>query len=512
MGKLYRPTIPIKKGRIENTMDKALIIILIVILFMIICSLTFSYTSFSKTVDELNSGEYEIEDDENKKPSNIQITEEGKLLIKGQEVFKDKPMGEYTVKDFMSVGISLFDENVMSIGEQNEAVFKLKDIALWGTGILFIYWVALLFIYEKEANITTVTQITDEEIFKKYNPLIMGCIEGNRNVMHRDIIAVLFGLVNKKIIELKIVQDNENKSKYKYLLVRNKTNEANIPMDEIEKYVHCIAFGDPGYAADEIELLNFVEQFSERNDRGKLMKQLQKLAKAELNKLGANKNKVPLITRIFNIGVFIASLSLFLSVIWQSIFHLEVTTIDIVVLHFTVMFIGFFIPILIILMYSAIVFFIQTSKIMKRVADKFADKRVAVITILVVAILSLLIYLTFKFSITTAIIPYELLICMAFLIIKTDNMLLKNDVEIMADYNRMKILKERVKEYSTLDKKEIENIKLWDFYMTSAVAFGVARKAIVQSDVDMKFERIDKGYLVDLVIDVLEAFIEVNLQ
>ena len=133
-------------------------------------------------------------------------------------------------------------------------------------------------------------------------------------------------------------------------------------------------------------------------------------------------------------------------------------------------------------------------------------------SLIVVAILSLLIYLTFKFSITTAIIPYELLICMAFLIIKTDNLLLKNDAEIMADYNRIKMLKERVKEYSTLDKREIENIKLWDFYMTSAVAFGVARKAIVQSDVDMKFERVDKGYLVDLVIDVLEAFIEVNLQ
>ena len=512
MGKIYRPTIPIKKGRIENTMDKALIIILIVILFAIICSLTFSYTSFSKSVDELASGEYIVEDDENKMPSNIQITEDGRLLIKGQEVFKDKPLDEYSVNDFMSIGISIFNENVFSIGERNEAVFKLKDVALWGTVILFVYWVALLFIYEKESNIKTITQITDEEIFKKYNPLIMGCIEGNRNVMHRDIIAVLFGLINKKIIELKIVPDNENTSKYKYLLIRNKTNEANIPMDEIEKYVHCIAFGDPGYAADEIELISFVEQFSEREDRGKLMKQLQKLAKAELNKLGANKNKVPLITRIFNIGIFLTSLALFLSVIWQSIFHLEITTVDIVLLHFAVMFIGFFIPILILLVYSAIIFFIQTSKIMKRIADKFADKRVVAVTTLVVAILSLLIYLTFKFSITTAIIPYELLICMAFLIIKTDNLLLKNDVEIMADYNRMKMLKERVKEYSTLDKREIENIKLWDFYMTSAVAFGIARKAIVQSDVDMKFERVDKGYLVDLVIDVLEAFIEVNLQ
>ena len=311
MGKIYRPTIPIKKGRIENTMDKALIIILILILFAIICSLTFSYTSFSKSVDELASGEYIVENDENKMPSNIQITEDGRLLIKGQEVFKDKPLDEYSVNDFMSVGISIFNENVFSIGERNEAVFKLKDVALWGTVILFVYWVALLFIYEKESNITTITQITDEEIFKKYNPLIMGCIEGNRNVMHRDIIAVLFGLINKKIIELKIVPDNENTSKYKYLLIRNKTNEANIPMDEIEKYVHCIAFGDPGYAADEIELISFVEQFSEREDRGKLMKQLQKLAKAELNKLGANKNKVPLITRIFNIGIFLTSLALF---------------------------------------------------------------------------------------------------------------------------------------------------------------------------------------------------------
>ena len=70
--------------------------------------------------------------------------------------------------------------------------------------------------------------------------------------------------------------------------------------------------------------------------------------------------------------------------------------------------------------------------------------------------------------------------------------------------------KERVKEYTILEQREIENIKLWEFYMTSAVAFGVARKAIIQTGDDIKFERIDKGYLLDLIIDVVEGFMQVN--
>ena len=61
--------------------------------------------------------------------------------------------------------------------------------------ILVIYWIVLLIVYEKDKRYV-VSNINEEELFKKYNPLLAGCIEETRDILSRDIIAVILNLIN----------------------------------------------------------------------------------------------------------------------------------------------------------------------------------------------------------------------------------------------------------------------------------------------------------------------------
>ena len=92
----------------------------------------------------------------------------------------------------------------------------------------------LILLYEKENRYAVA--VNDEELFKKYNPLIAGCIQGSRNVLPRDIIAVILELVNKKYLKMRItksikkVQDN-----YNYYVQVN-PDSTDVP-DEVENYI-----------------------------------------------------------------------------------------------------------------------------------------------------------------------------------------------------------------------------------------------------------------------------------
>lgn len=61
----------------------------------------------------------------------------------------------------------------------NNVNFKnmLTNIAIVSAIILIIYWIILLLIYENDRKYV-VNNINEEELFKKYNPLIAGCIQG----------------------------------------------------------------------------------------------------------------------------------------------------------------------------------------------------------------------------------------------------------------------------------------------------------------------------------------------
>lgn len=66
------------------------------------------------------------------------------------------------------------------------------------------------------------------------------------------------------------------------------------------------------------------------------------------------------------------------------------------------------------------------------------------------------------------------------LIVRTDNLMLKNNKEVLNDYFNLKAIKERIEDYTLLKDRNIEQIKLWDEYLTYAVAFGISSKIVNQ--------------------------------
>ena len=75
---------------------------------------------------------------------------------------------------------------------------------------LSIYWIVLLVLFEKEDTIDyTYENIDDTETLKKYNPLIAGCIVDNRQVLPRDIMAVVLNLIQKDYIKMEMVPNKD---------------------------------------------------------------------------------------------------------------------------------------------------------------------------------------------------------------------------------------------------------------------------------------------------------------
>lgn len=58
--------------------------------------------------------------------------------------------------------------------------------------------------------------------------------------------------------------------------------------------------------------------------------------------------------------------------------------------------------------------------------------------------------------------------------------MLKNNKEVLNDYFNLKAIKERIEDYTLLKDRNIEQIKLWDEYLTYAVAFGISSKIVNQ--------------------------------
>ena len=121
------------------------------------------------------------------------------------------------------------------IYENNEKKNNFTKTVLIFAIILFAYWVILLFVYEKDKKYRT--SYTDEdELFKKYNPLIAGCIQGSREILARDIIAVILNLIDKKLIKMEIMPSVRENEPYSYILLKPNSEDEK-KMDEIEKYI-----------------------------------------------------------------------------------------------------------------------------------------------------------------------------------------------------------------------------------------------------------------------------------
>ena len=172
--------------------------------------------------------------------------------------------------------IILDDEKEISENRElkKSYTFKIIIIAI----CLLVYWIILMLIYEKDKKYI-LDNVDDEELFKKYNPMIAGCIQGSRQILARDIIAVILNLINKKVITMDMIPSTSKKEPYRYVITKNEENYNKL--DNIEQYVYDWVF-DGDY---KVDLKYRLEKMPKEKDANKKFKELNKTVEEELAKI-----------------------------------------------------------------------------------------------------------------------------------------------------------------------------------------------------------------------------------
>lgn len=335
----------------------------------------------------------------------------------------------------------------------------LNKLILFLSVSLIIYWIIILLIFERDKKYK-VSNINEEELFKKYNPLIAGCIQGNRDILSRDIIAVILNLINKGNIRLTMKGDVNEKSLYNYIVekVPEKENE----MDEIELLIYKWLF--TGEKETLIERLQEMPKVQNANFK---FKELDGLAKKELKKLGANKTSVPNIIKAINVMLLCGA-------IFLVVYHIKSIKFDEKILPLMILapIIFALIPLIPKLVMNI------TVKIRHLITNNIQNAQKITTTSISIIIISLLIMaITYWILKIPELIADELLISVTILIVITDDLMLKNNVNMIEDYSRLNCLKEKL-ENTLLNEKDIGQIYLWNEYLAYAVSFGIGKKII----------------------------------
>ena len=309
----------------------------------------------------------------------------------------------------------------------------------------------------------------DLETLKKYNPLIAGCLADNREVLARDVTAVILNLVQKQAINMKIVPKEEGKDTYKYIISENKNSNAQL--DETEKYVLNWIFGF--YEQDEIELVEKLKEISNRKDFVKRLKELNTIAQSKLNKMGANLNKVPQFLRIANVFLIIVSIMMSVIHIANNGLNIHIYETTMLVALIVLIAVIIILPIIALMMNIILLLTVIIKRAIKIHTQKNSGKQIVTTSVLILVTMFILIGVIYITVPNKYICLDIFIIGMSILIVKTDNLMTKHNKEIMNDYYALQEIKNRIEEYTLIEEKGINYIKLWEEYLVYAIAFGI---------------------------------------
>lgn len=369
-----------------------------------------------------------------------------------------------------------------SIMQEEKAIYKevnkkyeFNNKLLIFAIVLLVYWLILMLIFERDRKYTVGSN--DEEMFEKYNPLIAGCLQGNRNVLPRDIIAVILDLINKKYLNLRIephiekedsilekVKYGKEKRKYDYYISINK--ESDYKPDEIETYIL-----DWVMIKTNLNLIDRLEEIPKTEIASQKFEKLDEKAMEELNQLGANKATVPWIIKALNNVIFVIGIVLSLINIKNAISIVNEGFLPIIIYFLMIA-----APALLFLMIIPIKIYYYTKKSVNKLVQKINGQKITITTISIILIFTFIMVITMIFSKNQIALVTELLIGVSTLIILTDNLMTKNDPIITEDYSRLNALKYKIENYSMMQDKDVNQVVLWEKYLAYAVSFGIANK------------------------------------
>lgn len=386
---------------------------------------------------------------------------------------------EYKNKDFAINGIDniffTFHDELFFNGENTEISNEQKNFNNYlviGVSIaLIIYWIILLILFEKEEPCDfTYENIDDITTLKKYNPMIAGCLVDNRQVLPRDVMAVVLNLIHKEHILMEMIPNTSGgKDDYIYMISENK--EKNGRLDEIELYVLNWIFGF--YEEEKVDLIKKLKELSKRKDFLKNMNKLNNMAEEKLHKLGANIPNFPKKLRILNVILALFTISLSTIHIINNGINVQIYQSTIWLLLFIIGCVFLVVPVIALAIHLILFLIVLLKKFIKSTTDRYSGKKITQMSAVVLTFMTIIIAIVFAFVPDKYICLDLFMIGMAILIVKTDNLMTKHSKEILNDYYALNEIKYRIEEYSLIKNEQINYIKLWDEYFVYAVAFGI---------------------------------------
>ena len=339
--------------------------------------------------------------------------------------------------------------------------------------------------------------IEEDELFKKYNPMIAGCIQGSRNILARDIIAIILNLIDKKNIILDLKNNVKGKDIYTYYITKNQEKEAE--MDNIERYVYNWVFNGSGI----VDLQKRLQEMPQEEKANEKFKQLNELAERELSSIRANEARVPTWLRVFNTILFVLCLGVTVRHILYNGLNIysNVKYADLIFMLVILSFSMF--PLVLGLICGILNIIVIIRHKINNAVQKITGQKIVTTTVSLLVLFSVIIIITHFVTPFKYLVVDEILICIASIIMLTDNLMLKNNPRMVEDYSRLNMLKDKIKDYSMMEDKDIEQVFLWDKYLAYAVSFGVAGKILKR----MKSLNLDEDLLNIVNNDILKKYI-----
>ena len=402
---------------------------------------------------------------------------------------------KYKEREVNILGFKLiYEDEIMFSGENDTITQKQKEtnnfIAGFFSAALIIYWLVLLLVYEREDTYDYIYENNDDiKTLRKYNPMLAGCLVDNRQVLCRDVTAVVLNLIQKQVINMEMIPNLKGKDTYTYIISENK--KSTIGLDEIERYVLKWIFGF--YEQEEVDLIKKLKELSRKKDFLKNIKELNSIAQKELNSKGANISRVPLFIRVINLFLVIFSIGMATVHIINNGFNIHIYQTTIFLIYLIAVAIIIVLPVVALTIHLILFMIVIFKRIIKSTAEKYSGKKIVSTSMLILISMLVLISIIY-FIVPNKYICLDIFIIgMSILIVKTDNLMTKHNKEVLNDYYSLQEIKYKIKEYSLIKEEQINYIKLWEEYLVYAVAFGIPipivnkLKETYKEDEDIKY-------------------------
>ena len=120
-----------KKGVLENTMDKAMAIMFVVLALIFFIMVFSSYSMYTSNMDQLVENIYNpgnrLEQDSSFEQL---IDEKGNIIIDGEVFVPDKKANELSLMDYAMLGWKLFNREIINLGNKDDSIFNYNYIII----------------------------------------------------------------------------------------------------------------------------------------------------------------------------------------------------------------------------------------------------------------------------------------------------------------------------------------------------------------------------------------------